>query len=132
LTGVFGNVASTLWSIFFHGGYGISIGASGSLMGLIGLMLAITTRRGGAMMQMMRSQMLKWVLIIFIAGLVLGFDNAGHAGGLASGYLLGKVFADREPVAGPERKRAYALGWFAALIIFASFAWMLKSYFARV
>jgi rhomboid protease GluP len=131
LTGIFGNVASTVWSILLHGGYGISIGASGSLMGLIGLMLAVTTRRGGAMMRMMRSQLLKWVLYIFVLGLFFNADNAAHAGGLASGYLLGKVFADREPAAGPERKRAYALGWFAALIIIVSFAFMLKSYFAE-
>jgi rhomboid protease GluP len=131
LTGIFADVVSTVWSILFRGGYGISIGASGSLMGLIGLMLAVTTRRGGAMMQMMRSQLLKWVMYIFVLGLFLNADNAAHAGGLASGFLLGKVFADREPAAGPERKRAHALGWFAALIIIASFAWMVKSYFAR-
>jgi len=130
LTGIFGNVASTAWNIFFHAGYGISIGASGSLMGLIGLMLAITTRRGGAMMQMVRSQLLKWVLYIFVLGLFVNADNAAHAGGLASGFLLGKVFADREPGAGDERKRAYALGWLAAFIILASFSFMLKNYFA--
>ena len=130
ITGIFGNVTSTAWSILFRGGWGISIGASGSLMGLIGLMLAITTRRGGAMMQMVRSQLLKWVLYIFVLGLFFNADNAAHAGGLASGFLLGKVFADREPVAGDERKRAYALGWLAALIVIASFAFMLKSYFA--
>jgi rhomboid protease GluP len=130
LTGIVGNVASTAWNIFFHAGYGISIGASGSLMGLIGLMLAITTRRGGAMMQMVRSQLLKWVLYIFVLGLFVNADNAAHAGGLASGFLLGKVFADREPIAGSERKRAYALGWLAALIILASIGFMLKSYFA--
>lgn len=129
LTGIFGNVASTAWSILFRGGWGISIGASGSLMGLIGLMLAITTRRGGAMMQMVRSQLLKWVLYIFVLGLFVNADNAAHAGGLASGFLLGKVFADREPIAGAERKRAYAMGWLTALIILASFAFMLKSYF---
>lgn len=130
LTGIFGNVVSTAWSILRHGGFGISIGASGSLLGLIGLMLAITTRRGGAMMQMLRTSHLKWVLIIFVVGLVFGFDNAAHAGGLAAGFLLGRVMDDREPVAAAERKRAHALGWLAALIILASFGVMLKSYFA--
>ena len=130
LTGIFGNVVSTAWSFFFYGGGGLSIGASGSLMGLIGLMLAITTRRGGAMMQMVRSQLLKWVLYIFLLGLFVNADNAAHAGGLAAGFLLGKLFADREPIAGKERKRAYALGWLAAVIVIASFAFMLKNYFA--
>jgi hypothetical protein len=62
--------------------------------------------------------------------LFLRADNAAHAGGLAAGYLLGKLFADREPGTGPERKRAYAVGWLAALVIVASFGFMLKSYFA--
>jgi rhomboid protease GluP len=132
LTGIFGNVASTAWSIFLHGGYGISIGASGSLMGLIGLMIAITTRRGGAMMQALRSQLVRWVIYIFVFGLFFNADNAAHAGGLASGFLIGKVVADREPVAGDERKRAHALGWLAAVVIAASIGFMLKSYFAGV
>jgi len=131
LTGIFGNVASTIWSILFHAGYGISIGASGSLMGLIGLMIAITTRRGGAMMQMVRKDLVRWVIYIFVFGLFLRADNAAHAGGLASGFLLGKIFADREPSAGAERKRAYALGWLAAIIILVSFGFMLRSYFAE-
>ncbi|MCL4523206.1 MAG: rhomboid family intramembrane serine protease [Acidobacteria bacterium] len=130
LTGVFGNVASTAWSIFFHGGYGISVGASGSLLGLIGLMIAITTRRGGAYMQMVRGQLVRWVIYIFIFGFFFRADFAAHAGGLVAGFLLGKIFVDREPIAGPERKRAHALGWLAALIVLASFGFMLKSYFA--
>lgn len=130
ITGIFGNVASTAWSILFRGGWGISIGASGALMGLIGLMIAITFRRGGAMMQMMRGQLVRWVIYIFILGIFFNADHAAHVGGLASGFLLGKIFADREPVAGHERKRAHALGWFAALIILASFGFMLKRYFA--
>ncbi len=132
VTGIFGNVASTVWSIFLYGGYGISIGASGSLMGLIGLMIAITTRRGGAMMQMLRGQLVRWVIYIFVFGLFFNADNAAHAGGLASGFLLGKIVADREPVAGDERKRAHALGWLAALIILASIGFMFRSYFGAV
>ncbi len=130
ITGIFGNVASTAWSILVHGGWGISIGASGSLMGLIGLMIAITTRRGGAMMQMLRGQLVRWVIYIFIFGLFFNADNAAHLGGLASGFLLGKFFEDRQPVSADERKRAYALGWLAAFMAIASFAFMLKSYFA--
>ena len=99
-------------------------------MGLIGLMLAITTRRGSAAMQMLRSQLFRWVLYIFVMGFLLpGIDNAAHLGGLAAGFLLGRVMDDAEPVAPAERKRAYALGWMAALTVVASFTAMLLRYF---
>jgi rhomboid protease GluP len=119
-----------VWNLYTFAGYGLAIGASGSLMGLIGLMLAITTKRGGAMMQMYRRQLIKWVIYIFILGFVIGgIDNAAHFGGLVAGYGFGKVFADREPMNAAERTRAYALGWSAALLVIGSFAAMLLKFF---
>jgi membrane associated rhomboid family serine protease len=129
-TGVVSLVASTAWNVATLGGYGIGIGASGALMGLIGAMIAITTRRGGAYMQMIRAQLLRWVAYILILGIMVsGVDNAAHLGGLAAGFLLGRVMADREPATAAERKRAYALGWLAGLVVVVSFAAMLLQYF---
>lgn len=123
LTGALGFAASSVTGHF-------SVGASGALMGLIGLMLAITTRRGGAYMQMVRAQLIRWVAYIFVIGLLIrGIDNAAHFGGLAAGFLLGKVFADREPVNSVERQRAYLLGWLAGLTVAVSFGFMLWHYF---
>jgi rhomboid protease GluP len=116
VTGAIGYVFSSFLGHF-------SVGGSGALLGLIGLLLAVTTRRGGASMQMLRSQLIKWIIYIAILGFVVsGIDNAAHFGGLVSGFLLGKVMADREPVTAGERKAAYAMGWIAALAIVASFA----------
>lgn len=129
MTGIGGFVVSMLWGWLFQGGMRLSIGASGSLMGLIGLILAISQRRGGSYMKMIRSQMLRWLVYIFVLGFFFGADHAAHTGGLASGYLLGLVFADREPASGPERKRAYLLGWIAGFIVVAAFgAVMAKRY----
>jgi hypothetical protein len=66
-------------------------------------------------------------VIIFAQGLLPGLnvDNWAHFGGLATGFLLGRVFADRQPAPGAELKRAYALGWLAALVLVASFAFMI-------
>ena len=123
LTGAFGYVPSALSGHF-------SVGASGALMGLIGLMIAVTSRRGGAYMQMMRAQLIRWVVYIFVLGiLVSGIDNAAHLGGLAAGFVLGRRFGDREPMNAAERTRAYALGWMAGLVVVASFALMLMNYF---
>jgi rhomboid protease GluP len=104
-----------------------SVGASGAILGLVGVMLAITTKRGGAAMQAQRSRLIFWIVIIFAQGLLpgLSIDNWAHAGGLISGFLLGRMFADRQPAPGAELKRAYALGWLTAAIIFASFGSMM-------
>ncbi len=143
VTGIASFIASTAWVLFRYSdlveavgeegarrGMFVGIGASGALMGLIGLLLALTTRRGGAYMQMIRAQLLRWVAYILIFGFIVGgIDNAAHLGGLATGFLLGKVVADREPVNSTERQRAYALGWLAGLVVAASFAFMLRNYF---
>jgi membrane associated rhomboid family serine protease len=129
LTGIIATVVSAVWSVMTMGGFGISIGASGALMGLIGVLLGVTTRRRTAAMQMLRSQLVRWVIYILILGLLPGVDNSAHLGGLAAGFLLGRFVEDREPATPVERKRAYVLGWLAGLAIFASFAAMFANYF---
>lgn len=107
-----------------------SIGASGSLMGLLGLAIAITTVRGGAYMQMVRGQLLRSLGLILVVGFIVpGIDNAAHIGGFASGFVLGRMFTDRGPASGPERKRAYTLGWTGALIVVGSFVATIYRFF---
>jgi rhomboid protease GluP len=108
-----------------------SVGASGAILGIVGLLIAITTKRGGMQMKELRSRLISWVVTIFALGfLMTGMrtDNWAHLGGLVAGFLLGKVFADRLPAAGKERTRAYALGWLAGLVVVASFALMVLHY----
>ncbi len=59
-------------------------------------------------------------MIFFIGGI----DNAAHFGGLVSGFGIGKLLADREPMNPAERRTAYALGWIAGIIVLASFVFM--------
>jgi rhomboid protease GluP len=123
-TGIAGYVLSAFTPIWPN--YGGSVGASGAILGLIGVMIAITTRRGGSAMQALRARLISWVVSIFVFGLIFhGIDNWAHFGGLASGFLLGKVLVDREPMNPSELKRAQALGWSAAIILLASFAFMI-------
>jgi rhomboid protease GluP len=110
----------------------VSVGGSGALLGLIGLLLAMTTGRRSAGMQMLRSQLIRWLVYLVIWGLLFpGIDNWAHGGGLATGFILGKLMADRQPSTPEERKRAYALGWGAALVVVASFAMVALGIFGR-
>ena len=108
-----------------------SLGASGAILGLVGVMIAITTRRGGTYMRELRSRLISWVVTIFVMGLLftgMRTDNWAHAGGLAAGFLLGKLFTDRQPLNGAEKTRAYALGWMAGAVILASILFMVLHY----
>jgi len=123
LTGMFGFLVSAWFSPV------PSLGASGALLGLVGVMLAITTKRGGAYMRDLRSRLITSVVILFVLGFSgMGMDNYAHGAGLASGFVLGKVFADRQPVSATERRFAYALGWLGGIVIIVSFAFMILHY----
>lgn len=107
-----------------------SLGASGAIMGLVGLMLAITSKRGGAYMRDLRSRLISSIVILFALGLsgFMAMDNFAHGAGLAAGFGLGKFFADRQPMNANERRTAYALGWLAGLVVIASFVLMIMHY----
>lgn len=122
VTGAFGFLVSA-----FFGNY--SLGASGALLGLVGVMLAITTKRGGSYMRELRSRLIGSVVTLFVLGFMgFGMDNYAHGGGLVCGFVLGKIFADRQPMNDRERKVAFVLGWLGGLAIVASFVFMILHY----
>ena len=126
LTGICSFITSTAWNLWMYQGFGIGIGASGALAGLIGVMWGMTTGRGGSYARAIRAQMIRMTgYLVVMALLPIGIDNAAHFGGLAAGFLLGKLLADREPMNAREFKRAYALAWLAGAVVVASFAMML-------
>jgi rhomboid protease GluP len=99
----------------------VSIGGSGALLGLIGVMLAMTMGHKSAAMQMLRSQLIRWLVYIGILGIMMsGTDNYAHAGGLISGFFLGRVMAERPPLSDQEKTRATLLGWTTAIVVIAS------------
>jgi rhomboid protease GluP len=106
-----------------------AVGASGAILGLIGILIAVTYRRGGAHIQQLRGRLISWVVTIFAIGLFfsgLRTDNWGHFGGLVSGFLLGRYFADREPMNSRERNLAYTLGWSAFVVVVVCFVIMIS------
>ncbi len=120
VTGAFGFLVSAFTGHF-------SLGASGALLGIMGAILAITTKRGGAYMRELRSRLIGSLVLLFAIGILglMRIDNWAHGGGLAAGFLLGKIFADREPANNTEKRRAYLLGWLAGLAVIACFVLML-------
>ncbi|HKW87415.1 MAG TPA: rhomboid family intramembrane serine protease [Candidatus Acidoferrales bacterium] len=105
-----------------------SIGASGAIVGLIGVLLAITYRRRSTGMQMLREQVWRWIIYLAIWGFMFpGVDNMAHLGGGITGFILASIMMDRAPADSTERKRAYALGWLTAVAVLASFIFMIFS-----
>ena len=124
VTGIFGYVVSGV-----HGGS--SVGASGSILGLVGVLIAVTGGRQSAGAKMIRGQLISWVISIAVLGYLFPvIDNYAHAGGFAAGYVLGKMLPDRLPADLAESRRANIMGWAAALVVAASFIFMLINYFA--
>lgn len=110
-SGAGGFALSTMWSA------APSVGASASLFGLIGAMIALGVRSKGAMGAAIRGLYIRFA----IGGLLFGFlpyfhiDNAAHMGGLATGFLVGYV-ADTPKLTNTPGERVWrAAAWATAL-----------------
>ena len=111
----------------------LSVGASGSLLGLIGVLLAGTTGRKSMQAQALRSALIRWLIYIGVLGFLFsGTDNYAHLGGVATGYALGRLMPDRAPADVRERRLADSLGWAAGLAIAVSLGFMIVNYLQSV
>lgn len=99
--GVAGNVASQALSPG-----GLTVGASGAIFGLVGLLLVHGKRRGGAFGTGLGRGMTEYAVYALIFSFLPGIDWRAHLGGLAMGAGLGAVIPS-----GPFRSRATGLMW---------------------
>lgn len=67
-------------------------GASGALMGLIGVAAGWGHRRKTAQGREVRDQMIKWGVYTMLFGLVVGANNVAHGAGFIAGALIGLAF----------------------------------------
>ena len=89
-------------------GHAFTIGASGSIFGLLGAIVAYGRKRGGTYGMMVLRQYGQWALILFIFGFFMpGVNNVAHAGGFIGGVLTGLALALAERR--PERGVDYVL-----------------------
>ena len=104
-----------------------TVGASGALCGLLGLLLVHGTRTGGAYGQRLRSVMSQNVVLMAFMSFLPGIDLLNHLGGFVTGCALGLVAPS-----GPFRSRAtetlwVVLAWGAVALVLASF-WMMATH----
>jgi membrane associated rhomboid family serine protease/ribosomal protein L40E len=99
-------------------GGGVSIGASGAIMGLTGLAAGWGQRDGTTAGRQIRNRMLGWSLLVVLLGTFIGADNVAHVVGFLVGGLVGLVtpptLLQRRPSA-PAVVTQAALGGVAAL-----------------
>jgi len=89
-----------------------TVGASGALMGMMGLLLVYGWRTGGARGEALRRSMLRFAVYILIFSLLVrGIDNVNHIGGFLCGALLGWIVRG-----GGFRGRTAATAWETAAI----------------
>jgi len=101
-----------------------TIGASCSIFGLMGVLAAFGQRRGGVIGKNLNRQIWAWAIIGLIIGFAMtdhGINNAGHIGGLVSGYILGFLLPKQESTRESGILQLSALILMA--ITFLSFGW---------
>jgi rhomboid protease GluP len=123
-TGVFGNFVSTVYNA--HHSPIASAGASGAIMGLIGITTVFAWRLG---QRAIARSLIQNVLFVLVLGIGLNLDNAAHVGGFVSGAAIGLV-RSRFPRPLP-RALDVALMVLAAALSIAAFAFVLSYKGAR-
>src|SRR3990170_1901230 len=103
VAGAAGFVASNTLGVPF------TIGASGSIFGLLGAIVAYGRKRGGEYGRLILRQYGQWAALLFVLGFFMaGVNNWAHAGGFVGGFLSGLVLSLA------ERRAETALDWLLA------------------
>ncbi len=131
LTALTATLLGFVWQAYWIKQWITVVGASGSLFGLIGFAITYYHRVGGPVAHNYRNFMLKWAAIAFVFGLLVGADNAGHAGGAIGGALLGLVLP--LGIRGRQVMRALfnTIGGICILATVVSLAMMILSWITR-
>ena len=111
IAGITGFIASTL------AGHAFTLGASGSIFGLLAAAIAYGRRAGS---QLFTRQFLQWAVLLFVMGFIMpGVDNWAHGGGFVGGYAAAYVFSRSSE---REGLGAYLAGGLCLLATVGAFA----------
>ncbi len=86
VTGILANVGSEILGL-----HAPAIGASGALMGLMGLAAGWGQKDGSPMGRNVRDLMVKWTLYTIVFGFMIGADNGAHISGFVCGGVIGLI-----------------------------------------
>jgi len=116
IAGAAGFVISNLVGIPF------TVGASGSIFGLLGALVYYGRKRGGYFGMAVYRQVGTWAIVLFLFGFFMStVNNFAHAGGFIGGYLAAMLlgFLEIRPENSRHRRAALlcALGTIAAFIV---------------
>lgn len=125
MSGLLGNLASAWYYPDVLG-----IGASGAIMGLAGVLIALSLKNWKVFGPFIGRGLLRWVAYILLIGFFLSgyVDNAAHVGGLLAGFLLSLPFSISKVRSAWRTGLENAAGWGSAMIICASFTAMAFSH----
>jgi membrane associated rhomboid family serine protease len=110
----------------------LSVGASGSLFGLLGFIIVYGRFKGGKMGRAISDHLMQYLILGLFMMLIPGIDNAAHLGGAVAGAILGLVVDSGAP---RTRSGVLALNLLTAGAILAttgSFLAMVLSYGERL
>uniref|UniRef100_UPI004056371B rhomboid family intramembrane serine protease n=1 Tax=Acetatifactor sp. TaxID=1872090 RepID=UPI004056371B len=103
LSGIGGNLISLFYKVLTYE-RACSIGASGAVFGLDGVLLALVLFAGHRMQDITPTRVLFMVAYSLYSGFTgQNIDNAAHVGGLMIGFLLGIVICMIDKLKGSER-----------------------------
>jgi len=96
----------------------MTVGASGAIMGLIGLLLVNGLRNRSQLGQAMKSMLIRLILYTVILSVVFNIDHRAHAGGFFCGALLAYLIPE-----GETKSPALwnALSFLGVLLVLAAF-----------
>ena len=87
-----------------------SIGASGSIFGLLAALIVYGRRHGNAALT---AQLWQWAIVVFVMGFVMqGVNNWAHAGGFAGGWVCAELMRSSE-----EKRESPAVQVLALLLL---------------
>jgi rhomboid protease GluP len=103
-------VSAVAYGLGLPGSSFVFVGASGGLMGLLGLILVLGRVQGRNVPAGLTHTLRQWVLISLVMTVVIGFtfssyiNNYAHLGGFAAGALIGLVIPPVQAIGGQDLK----------------------------
>ncbi len=110
--GILGFVVSNYWGIQF------TIGASGSIFGLLGALVYYGRKRGGTFGTAIYRQVGQWAIVLFVMGFLFpGINNFAHAGGFIGGYVAAALLGFTEIKQENRNHHLLAIGCIALTVL---------------